>query len=72
MTARLQRTIAEAEKLPPAVQDSVATKWLADFGVTPRLEEAVPREMAELLDRITPETLHEEVDCGPARGNEAW
>jgi len=29
-------------------------------------------DLDTLLDQITPETLHEEVDFGPAVGGEAW
>jgi antitoxin MazE len=29
-------------------------------------------DLDELLDRLTPETFHEEVDFGPPVGNEVW
>jgi antitoxin component of MazEF toxin-antitoxin module len=29
-------------------------------------------DLEELLKQITPETLHEEVEFGPASGKEAW
>jgi antitoxin MazE len=38
--------------------------------VTPLLPPAVTLEA--LLQEITPENLHHEVDTGPAVGNEAW
>jgi antitoxin MazE len=38
--------------------------------VTPLRPPAVTLE--ELLQGITPENLHNEVDTGPAVGNEAW
>jgi antitoxin MazE len=28
--------------------------------------------LARLLERITPETLHQEIPTGPARGSEEW
>ncbi len=35
---------------------------------------AVPKRysLKELLDQVTPESIHEEVDTGPSVGGEAW
>ncbi len=35
------------------------------------VKKPVPR-LAELLERVTPENLHGEIDSGPAVGNEIW
>ncbi|WP_420635996.1 hypothetical protein [Candidatus Palauibacter sp.] len=44
--------------------------------MVPRCDRLVMRKDAhdldEMLARMSPETLHEEVDTGPARGREAW
>jgi antitoxin MazE len=39
--------------------------------VTPVAAPVSPR-LAALLEQITPETLHDEVETGPAQGQEAW
>ena len=72
MTALLQQTIERAEQLPPTVQDALAARWLAELEADSWTADPVPAELAKLLARITPETLHAEVEAGPARGNEAW
>ena len=29
-------------------------------------------DLDDLLEQVTPENLHPEADCGPARGHEGW
>ncbi|WP_420632905.1 AbrB/MazE/SpoVT family DNA-binding domain-containing protein [Candidatus Palauibacter sp.] len=58
----------------------VAEQWGVHEGsrieMVPRGDRLVMRKKAydltEMLTRITPETLHSEVDTGPALGEEAW
>lgn len=35
-------------------------------------DHASPYELRDLLEAITPESLHQEVDTGPSVGAEAW
>lgn len=58
----------------------VAEQWGVHEGsrieLTPRGDRLVMRkkvyDLTEMVARITPETLHSEVDTGPAVGEEVW
>ena len=52
----------------------VIVKRVNDDDVRVIKAKAVPKRysLKQLLDQITPETLHEEIDTGPSVGAEEW
>lgn len=55
-----------------ALAAGVSVADLAAVMLEQRLSETPCTELAELLDGITDENLHGEVDTGPAVGREVW
>jgi antitoxin MazE len=68
-SVRIPAAVMEAASL--RVDDTVDIRAEGDRIVIELVKEA-EFDLAELLDRITPENLHREADFGPAVGKEAF
>lgn len=68
LAVRIPKAVAEQARLEEGAEIEIA---VADGCVTIRPR---PRSYAldELLDQITPENRHDEVDWGEPQGDEAW
>ncbi len=65
-----------AVRIPKPVAEQWGVREGSRIEMQPRGDRLVMRrkthDLAEMVARITPETLHSEVDTGPAVGEEAW
>ena len=65
-----------AVRIPKPVAEQWGVREGSRIEMVPRGDRLVMRKKAydleTILDRITPETLHSEVDTGPAVGDEVW
>ncbi|WP_423930109.1 AbrB/MazE/SpoVT family DNA-binding domain-containing protein [Candidatus Palauibacter sp.] len=65
-----------AVRIPKPVAEQWGVREGSRIEMVPRGDRLVMRKEAhdldEMLARMSPETLHGEVDTGPARGREVW
>ncbi len=69
LAIRIPKVYAEEMGL---VADSAVDLRLADGRLVLEPAPAPAPTLAELLEGVTPENLHVEVDAGPAAGDEVW
>ena len=65
-----------AVRIPKPVAEQWGVREGSRIEMVPRGDRLVMRkethDLDEMLARMSPETLHDEVDTGPARGREVW
>ncbi len=76
-----QSTVAKwGASLAVRIPKAIAEQWGVSEGsrieLIPRGEKVVIRkkryDLAEMLEKVTPDNLHSEVDMGPPAGREEW